>query len=82
MEYLLYGLAALAGLAVGGVAIYIWVRRLESLNLHSAEVRAKELLSQAERNAENILKESELKAKDEFFKRREEFNREAEKTRN
>ena len=82
MELLLYGLAALAGLAVGGIAIYIWIRRLESQNLHSAEVRAKELLSQAERNAENILKESELKAKDEFFKRREEFNREADKTRN
>jgi ribonuclease Y len=83
VDLLLYGLpAALTGLAVGGIAIYIWIRRLESQNLHSAEVRAKELLIQAERNAENILKESELKAKDEFFKRREEFNREADKTRN
>ncbi len=53
-----------------------------SQNLHSAEARAKDLILQAEKNAENILKESELKAKDEFFKRREEFNREADKTRN
>ena len=83
MEYILYyALAALAGIGVGGVACYIWVRKVESQNLHSAEARAKDLVSQAEKNAENILKESELKAKDEFFKRREEFNREADKTRN
>src|SRR4051812_26152888 len=83
MDILLYcALAALAGLGVGGVVCYIWVRRLESQNLHSSEVRAKELISQAEKNAENILKESELKAKDEFLKRREEFNREADQTRN
>src|SRR5438105_461583 len=82
MEYLWAGLAALAGLAGGAVVCYLLVRRIESQNLHSAEVRAKELISQAEKNAENILKESELKAKDEFFKRREEYNREVEKTRN
>ena len=82
MELLYAALAALAGLAVGGIVCYVWVRRLESQNLHSSEVRAKELVSQAEKNAENILKESELKGKDEAFKRREEFNREADKTRN
>ena len=82
MEFLLYGLAALAGLIAGAIACYVLVRRLESQNLHSAEVRAKDLIVQAEKNAENILKESELKAKDEFLKRREEFNREADKTRN
>jgi ribonuclease Y len=77
-----YCLAALAGLAIGGIICYIWVRWLERQNLHSSEARAKALIKQAEKNAENILKESELKAKDEIFKRREEFNREAEKTRN
>src|SRR5437016_2756266 len=83
MELLLYGLPALvAGLVAGGFACYFWVRKLESQNLHSAEVRAKELISQAEKNAENIVKESQLKAKDEFFKLREDFNREADKTRN
>src|SRR5438876_3466224 len=82
MDILFYALAALAGLGVGGVVCYIWIRKLESQNLHSSEVRAKELISQAEKNAENILKESELKAKDEFLKRREEFNRDADKVRN
>jgi ribonuclease Y len=83
MDFLLYALPALAvGLGIGAGVCYFWVRKLESQNLHSSEVRAKELISQAEKNAENILKESELKAKDEFFKRREEFNREADQTRN
>lgn len=82
MEFLWLLLGLVPGSAVGAAACYFWLRRLESTNLHSAEVRAKELISQAERNAENILKESELKAKDEFFKRREEFNREVEQTRN
>src|SRR5471032_3397343 len=83
MEYVGIGLAALVvGLAVGGAVCYVWVRRRESHNLHSSDIRARELIGQAEKNAENILKESELKAKDEFLKRREEFNREADKTRN
>jgi ribonuclease Y len=86
MDYLWIGLAALGGLLigllVGGAVWNVWMRRLDRNNLHSADVRARELISQAERNSENILKESELKAKDEFFKRREEFNREVEQTRN
>src|SRR6266480_2697825 len=83
MDFLLYGLPALfVGLMAGAALCYVWLRQLESKNLHSAEVRAKELVAQAEKNAENIIKESELKAKDEFFKMREEFNREADKTRN
>lgn len=84
MEYLWYGLAigALLFAPAGAVACFFALRRLESQNLQSADLRAKELISQAEKNAENILKESELKAKDEFFKRREEFNREAEQVRN
>src|SRR5207253_38935 len=83
MEFLYYGLPAiLVGLAAGAGVCYFLLRRLVSQNLHSSETRAKELISQAEKNAENIVKESELKDKDEFFKKREEFNREADKTRN
>ena len=82
MELLWTFLGAVVGLALGAAGCFFWLRKLESQNLHSAEVRAKELIGQAERNAENILKESELKAKDEFFKKREEFNREAEQVRN
>ena len=83
VDFLTYSLPAiLIGLAAGAGICYFLLRKLESQNLNSSEARAKELIGQAERNAENIVKESELKAKDEFFKRREEFNREADKTRN
>ena len=83
MEYMLYGGAGvILGCVGGAIACFFIMRRLQSENLDSAEKRAKELVSQAEKNAENILKESELKAKDEIFKKREEFNREADKTRN
>lgn len=82
MEYLPHALAALAGLVAGAIACYFYIRHQQTQNLLGAEARAKDLIAQAEKNAENILKESELKAKDEFFKKREEFNREAEKVRN
>jgi ribonuclease Y len=70
---------ALVGLAIGGGSTWYLVRRQDRLNLHSADTRVRELVSQAEKNAENILKEAELKAKDEYFKKREDFNREAER---
>jgi ribonuclease Y len=82
MEYIIGASAALVGLAAGATVCYFLLRRLESQNLQNAELRAKDLITQAERNAENIVKESELKAKDELFKKREEFNREAEQVRN
>ncbi len=82
MDSLSIVVGAVPALALGVAACFFWLRKLESQNLHSADVRSKELISQAERNAENIVKESELKAKDEFFKRREDFNREADATRN
>ena len=69
---------ALPILLAGGGATYMLVRRQDRLNVHSAETRVKEILSQAEKNAENTVKEAELKAKDEIFRKREEFNREVE----
>jgi ribonuclease Y len=83
MPEVIYALVgAVLGLGVGGGATYMLVRRQDRLNVHSAEVRVKEILSQAERNAENIAKEAELKAKDELFKKREEFNREVDQAKN
>jgi ribonucrease Y len=84
MEYLVGGLigGVMLGGAAGAIGCFFIMRRLQVENLDSAEKRARELILQAEKNAENIVKESELKAKDEIFKKREEFNREADKTRN
>ena len=75
------GLAAVLSVVAGAAASYFFLRRQDRLNLDSADARAKQLVSQAEKNAENILKEAELKAKDEIFHKREEFNRETEQCR-
>jgi len=72
-------LAALLGLGVGGGLAYWLIRRGDLLNLNSAETRARALVSQAEKSAENFRKDAELQAKDDLFKKREEFNRETEK---
>jgi ribonucrease Y len=72
-------LALLLGLAIGGGAAFILLRRQERNNLTSSQHRAAEIVTQAQKEAENLKKEAELKAKDELFKIREEFNREADK---
>src|SRR5947207_661787 len=57
-------LAALAGLLAGyGVA-----RVQDRFRLTSAQARVKEITDQARKEADHILKESELKAKDELFR--------------
>ena len=74
----------LLGLAIGGGVSYALLRKQKQdhvLQLVHHEARGKEIVGQAERQAENVLKEAELKAKDEVLRRREEFNRESEKAR-
>ncbi len=75
-------LAAVVGLGLGGVTSIYWLRRQDLLNLNSARAQAEALLSQAKKDGENIVKEAELRAKDDLFKRREEFNRELEQAKN
>src|SRR5262249_28856152 len=74
-------LAALVGLVVGGVAGYLFVRRQDRISLNSARNKSNDIIAQARKEAENTVKEAELKAKDELFKKREDFNREVEKGR-
>ena len=74
---MLYLVTAAVAAALGyGIA-----RLQDRFRLTSAQSRVGEITTQARREAENILKESELKAKDELFHKREEFNREMEKAR-
>jgi len=70
-------LAALVGLLAG----FGFARYQDRLRLTSADARVKEIVDQARAQAENICKEAELKAKDELFQKRDEFNRETETTR-
>jgi len=50
--------------------------------LRQAEGKAKEVVENARKDADRLLRESELKAKDDAFRRREEVTKEFEKTRN
>jgi ribonuclease Y len=74
-------LAALLGLVGGGLVGYKIVRHQNRISLSSAEAKSKETIEQARKEADNIRLEAELKAKDELFKKREDFNREAEQAR-
>jgi ribonuclease Y len=70
-------LAALLGLLAGyGVA-----RFLDRFRLNSALARVAEINDNAKKEAENLLKAAELRAKDELYQKREEFNREIEQAR-
>jgi ribonuclease Y len=70
--------AALVGLLAG----YGSARVLDRFRLTNTQSRVTEITANAKKEADNIRKESELRAKDELFQKREEFNREMEKGRN
>ncbi len=75
-------LAALLGMAIGATICFFLKRHYDQVDLASARNRADSVISQAQKEAENIRKEVELQAKDELYKGREELNREIEKARN
>ena len=75
---LLCTLAALLSLLVG----FGGARVLDRFRINNAQLRVAELTQQANQKADSIVKEAELRAKDEVYQRREEFNREMEAGRN
>jgi len=75
-------LGLLAGLVAGGGACYLFFRKQYQTNYAVAEARACEVVGQAEQRAANLLKEAELKAKDEMFCRREEASRDLDVAKN
>ena len=69
--------AGIVGLAAGyAIRFFISLARKTS-----AENRAKEILTNAEKNAEVTIKDAEIKAKDVMFKKREEFEQETKEKR-
>ncbi len=77
LYYLIGCLALLAGLAVG----WIVARLLDRSRLGGVRASAAAITAAARIDAEKILKEAELKTKDDLYRKREEFNRETEQTR-
>jgi ribonuclease Y len=68
-------------LATGAGAGYAAARFRDRFLLSTTQARVSELTTQARKEADNVLKEAELKSKDEVFKKREDFNRETEQAR-
>ncbi len=69
-------LAALLGLGAGGGIAYTVIRRHDRQTLSGAQHRAQELLDNARKEADNLFKAAELKAKDDLFRQKDEFNKE------
>src|SRR5437868_3149365 len=66
------GLAALVALLVG----YAAARLRDHFRHDNARARAAEVIDQAKKEADNLQRGAELKAKEDLFKRREELERE------
>ncbi|MFL5342822.1 MAG: ribonuclease Y, partial [Gemmataceae bacterium] len=84
-----YGLAALIGALlgalIGALSGFAIARKREQARVKSGQdqsaqiiARSEEVLTQARKEADNIYKEADLRAKDELFQKRTEFNREME----
>jgi ribonuclease Y len=67
---------------LGGLLGFGGARLLDRVRLNSIQARVAEITKHAEEQADTIRKRAEVDAKDELFKKREEFNRETEQTRN
>ncbi len=77
LGFLISGLAALVGLALG----YAGARLLDRSRLKSVRTQAEQIAKSARDEAEKIKKEAEIKAKDDLYQQREEFKRETEQER-
>jgi ribonuclease Y len=81
-EFLPYLVGALVALIIAVPAGYALARLQDRSRLSSAQARVDEITNQAKKTGENLLKDMELRAKEEHFKKQEAFNREADKERN
>jgi ribonucrease Y len=79
--FLPYLVGALAALILAVPAGYALARLQDRSRLNSAQSRVEEITTQAKRTGENLLKDMELKAKEELFKKQELFTREADRER-
>src|SRR5262249_32977315 len=76
--------AAALGLLIGIVAVLLRQRAQATVNKAHHDhllTQSQEVLAQARKEAENLYKEADLRAKDELFQKRAEFSREMEQAR-
>jgi len=82
MNELMIILLSLVGLVVGFAISYFAGNKLTAQKISQAEQSAKNLLTEAEKDANNIKKEKLLEVKEEWHKRKQEFENEAQQRRN
>lgn len=69
------------GTVLGSLAGFGLARLLDQIRVNRARLTVADITAQARRDSDNLLRESELKAKDELYRKREEFTREMEMAR-
>lgn len=69
-------------LVLGALIGYISARIHDHFQVKNAQAKVAEINQQARLQADNLIKQAELQAKDDLFKKREDFNREMELARN
>ncbi len=69
------GIPAVAGLLVGGLVIWLLMRKSNRNKEQAAQARADGIIKQAEAKGEVILKDKEMKARDRFYKLKNEHEK-------
>jgi ribonuclease Y len=77
LEPLVWIVLIIIGVLAGAVAGYAITRLIDRQRRTSAEALARQLVEQARAEGENLRKAAELQAKDELYRKREEFDKEA-----
>lgn len=76
MEAILILIAAVFGLALGGSVGWLVASRMGKRRLEDAEAKSRQIIEEAQHQAEIKLKEAELSAKDKFIQMKQEFEKE------
>ncbi len=74
-------IAALIGIAVGAVGLWIWLRTVSTSRLRLAEDQRRSLIADAEREAETMRREAQIEAREQAVQMRADLEREAQEAR-
>ncbi len=74
-------IAALIGIAVGAVGLWVWLRTVSTSRLRLAEDQRRSLVADAEREAETMRREAQIEAREQAVQMRADLEREAQEAR-
>ena len=73
--------AALIGIAVGAIGLWVWLRTVSASRLRLAEDQRRSLLADAEREAETTRREAQIEAREHAVQLRADLERELQESR-